>query len=173
MKKFLENEYVIWCEFDMQFQNELQSCCDNLEKNEIPMGIRPPHLTLTFVTTDYIDQLIELTREFFKQSSTIMIHSVGAFPNGILYYAPKAGGELLGMQEEYVGTISKIADVSWDLYESRNWIPHIALTAPLDNSTAATAFSIMMSNFSLSSAKIKMIVIKKCIDGEIVLRHEI
>lgn len=65
MKKFLDNEYVIWCEFDIEFQNYLQACCDSLELKGIPMGIRPPHLTVTFVKTDQIEQLIKLTKEFF------------------------------------------------------------------------------------------------------------
>ncbi len=173
MKKFSDNEYVIWCEFDEEFQNYLQSCCESLEKSGVPLGIRPPHLTLTFVKTDQIEQLKTLTSEFFETSPDIMIHSVGAFPGGILYYAPKATTELLGMQKEYVAAISEMAEVSWDLYLPGNWTPHIALTAALDENMSAAAFSIMMKNFHLSSVKIKTIVVKKCADGEIVLRHEL
>lgn len=102
-----------------------------------------------------------------------MIQSIGAFPSGIMYYAPKANRELVDMQEGYVAAISEIAEVSWDLYEPGNWTPHIALTAPLDKNMSTTAFSIMMNNFNLSSAKVKTIVIKKCVNGEIVLRHEV
>ncbi len=112
MKKFLDNEYVIWCEFDNEFQNYLQSRCDSLEMSGIPLGICPPHLTLTFVKTDHIEQLKTITKDFFGLSPNLMIHSVAAF-------------------------------------------------------------SIMMKNFNLLSAEIKTIVIKKCLDGKIVLRHEL
>lgn len=173
MKKFLDNEYVIWCEFDNAFQNYLQSRCDSLEMSGIPLGIRPPHLTLTFVKTDHIEQLKTITKDFFGLSPNLMIHSVGAFPDGIMYYAPKASAELVGMQKEYVAAINEIAEVSWDLYLPGNWTPHIALTGPLDENMCVAAFSIMMKNFNLLSAEIKTIVIKKCLDGEIVLRHEL
>ena len=169
-----EIKYAIWVEFDDEFTVFLDKKCKELEEYKIDPAIRPPHMTLTFVKTDNQEKLIEYTKAFIQENTVdIVVNSIGGFSGGVLFYAPKVSKELIEFQSAFCQGVSEFGELAWDLYYPGNWTPHIALTGELDDTAAAKAFSIMRNEFSVTNATIKSVVIKSCVDGEVVLKLEI
>lgn len=94
--KMNKQTYVIWLEFDDVFTDYLSEKCAELKESHIAPGIRPPHLTLTFVETDDHNRLIQFVKGYLQKNMIdIEINAIGQFSGGILYYAPKVNRELL------------------------------------------------------------------------------
>lgn len=164
-----EIKYAIWVEFDDEYTKFLDEKCKELDKYEIGSGIRPPHLTLTFVRTDNVKKLIDYTKTFIKNNNVeVEINNIGMFEGGILFYAPKVSSELLKFQNDFCEGISEFGELAWDLYYPGNWTPHVALTGELDENKTNKAFLIVQSGFGRRKVEIKRIVVKSCEDGTVV-----
>ena len=173
MKEFSLDEYVIWVEFDENTSDFLEKKCKELDDNCIPEGIRPPHMTITFVKTAFENKLIEYVERFMKTHSVDMkLNSIGAFVGGVLFYEPKADEGLLRFQREFCEGVSEFAELSWDLYYPGNWTPHIALTGLLDEEKAARAFKIMLRDYNPGKLVIKKVLIRNS-TGDTVLDLDI
>lgn len=171
MKSFTENEYVIWVELDENCTDFFNKKCEILEKNNINAGIRPSHITITFVRTDNLERLIEYTKSFVDEHTVdIVLNSIGTFTGGVVFYSPIVSNELLQYQSNFCKGVSEFGELSWDLYYPGNWTPHIALTGSLDKETTVNAFSIMLDGFSVMKAYIRKVVIKNS-KGEVVFSH--
>ena len=155
-----EQTYAIWLEFDDEFTTFLDEKSLELKTNNIAPGIRPPHLTLTFVKTNNREKLIEFTKNYLRENIVdIVISSISQFQGGILYYAPKVNRELLNLQAGLCCGLCEFGELTWDLYYPDNWVPHIALTAELNDQDALKAFAIMRRDFSKRIVSIKKILI--------------
>lgn len=172
-KIFYENEYVLWLEFDEAVASFLNDKCNVLEQNNIPSGIRPPHLTMVFVRCDDEDLLQRTVKEFFKkvQQLSLTINTVGLFPGGIVFYQPKVTIELLQLHKELSHILSKIGSLSWDLYFPGNWTPHIALTGALNINDINAAITIMLDGFSRLTSEKVIIKLRKCFTGKEVVNQ--
>lgn len=155
-----EETYVIWLEFDDEFTEFLNEKCIELNDNNITPGVRPPHLTLTFVKTDDRERLIEFVKECLKVNMVdIVINSIGQFSSGILYYAPKVNSALLKLHNTLCQGLSEFGELTWNLYYPENWTPHIALTGELNEQDVLKAFSIMRKDFSKRTVSIRKILV--------------
>ena len=152
--------YVIWLEFDDEFSEFLNEKCNELnEKNIIP-GIRPPHLTLTFVRTNDRERLIGVCREYLQKNMVdIEINAIEQFSSGVIYYAPKVTSELLKLHNDLCQRLCEFGELTWDLYHPGNWTPHIALTGESNEQDVQTAVSIMRKSFSKRMVSIKKILV--------------
>ncbi len=174
-KIFYENEYVLWLEFDENMNAFLNNKCELLEQQNIPAGIRPPHLTMTFMRCDNEEELAKTIINFFKKVNEIplILNSIGIFSGGIVFYEPKATIELLELYKELCQTLSKVANLSWDLYTPDRWTPHIALTGALTGKDLNTAIAIMLDRFIGYKADRVIIKLKKCFTGKEIVNYEI
>ena len=155
-----EQTYVIWLEFDDEFTAFLDKRCHELKDNNIVPGVRPPHLTLTFVKTDDREKLIEFTKNCLQKNiKNIVINSIGQLSGGILYYAPRVNSELLDLHHDLCRGLCEFGELTWDLYFPGNWTPHIALTGELSEQDILKAFSIMSKDFLERTVFIKRILI--------------
>ena len=155
-----EQTYVIWLEFDDEFTTFLDEKCLELNANNIAPGIRPPHMTLTFVKTDNRERLIEFTKNYLQENiEDIVIGSISQFPGGILYYAPHINSKLLNLHTDLCRGLCEFCELTWELYYPGNWTPHIALTAELNDQDVLKAFSIMRRDFSSRTVSVKRILI--------------
>ena len=155
-----EQTYVIWLEFDDEFTTFLDEKCQELKVNNIASGIRPPHMTLTFVKTDNRERLIAFTKNYLRKNIVdIVIDSIGQFLGGILYYAPCVNSRLLNLHTGLCRGLCEFSELVWDLYYPDNWTPHIALTAELNDQDVLKAFSIMRRDFSRRIVSVKRILI--------------
>lgn len=161
-----ENVYVIWAEFDEEFTHFLNDKCKELEKYGIEPGVRPPHMTLTFVKNCDEEKLLQYTKSFIENKPVNPhVNSIGQFSGGFVFYGLKADKELLEFQAEFCKGIYEFGELAWDLYYPGNWAPHIALTGGLDKETAFKAFSIMQKGFSATNVFIKKVVVLR--NGEL------
>lgn len=167
-KIFYENEYVLWLEFDEQTNEFLNEKCILLDQSNIATGIRPPHITITFVQCDNEERVVNTVIEFFKKINELsfMINSIGIFSGGVVFYEPKITIELLQLHKELSQALSKVASLSWDLYLPDRWTPHIALTGTLTGESLKTAITIMSENFMEFKTNRTIVKLKKCFTGE-------
>ena len=155
-----EQTYVIWLEFDDEFTSFLEGKCLELNANNIEPGIRPPHMTLTFVKADDRERLIESTKNYLRENlEDIVIGSVSQFPGGVLYYAPRINSKLLNLHIGLCRELCEFGELTWDLYYPDHWTPHVALTAGLNHQDAQKAFSIMIKDFSTRTVSVKRALI--------------
>lgn len=175
MKRFAENEYVIWLEFDEDATNFFNEKCAILDRYKIKQGVRPPHMTLTFVKTENIDEVIAYTKSFFYENSIcISLMSVEMFKNRVIYYAPKKSEKLLDFQKRFCVGLTDFGKLSWKLYFPDKWTPHIALTGNLSKKKSTEAVSVMTEGFlPLKALQPQKAVIKNCYSGEVVLNLNI
>lgn len=167
-KKFYENEYVIWLEFDESMTAFLNERCKLLEQHNIEAGIRPPHLTMTFVRSDNEEELKNTVAGFLERVNklSITLNSIGIFPGGVVFYEPKVTIELLQLHKEFCDALAEIAELSWDLYVPNCWTPHIALTGTLSDESLNTAITIMNDKFYGVKADKFIVKLKKCFKGK-------
>ncbi len=175
VKRFAENEYVIWLEFDEDITNFFNKKCAMLDRYKIKQGVRPPHMTLTFVKTNCINEVIKYTKSFFsKNNICISLMSVEMFKNRVVYYAPQKSEKLFDFQKRFCIGLIVFGKLSWKLYLPERWTPHIALTGNLSKKKSAEAVSIITEGFlPIKDIQPKKAVIKNCYSGEIVLNLNI
>jgi len=174
-KIFYDNEYVLWLEFDENTTTFLNSKCEALAEQEIEPGVRPPHLTLSFIRSDNEKELKELVIHFFDKVKELSftLNSVGAFSGGVLFYGPKVTIELLQLHKNLCQVISETADLSWDLYVPGKWTPHIALTGGLSKEDAKKAFTIMMSEFESIKTSVVSVKLRRLTTGKEIVNYSI
>ena len=174
-KIFYENEYVLWLEFDNNTNEFLNGKCELLDQKEIPSGIRPPHLTLAFVRCDNEGGLKDIVMNYFERIAefTLLFDSLGIFPGGIVYYKPRATLELIQLHTKLIRALNDIGIISWDLYTSERWSPHVALTGPLEGEKLNTAISIMMEQFTGIKTEHTIVKLRKCLTGEEIVSYQL
>ena len=108
----------------------------------------PPHITISYFTTDNIDNVVELVGKSTDNFPRGHIHwgSLGAFPPSVLFATPVTNPYLLSLNQTATSILSRFVTFN-DLYQPSLWIPHTSLTAKLTFAEMTNCFSALAGAF--------------------------